>query len=223
MRQLFGYIFDWGESREGEFSFLEALQAAKLREIRAYDGPSETVSRRWVVIYFISRRPLLGEEPGALDAIHEFRYRLYVRVNTVTGSVILAASRYAITDAAIEVINRGVTPDLRRRVININEVVQHLFRRDVQQYAVTYLMADVPGYRPLVNTIAIHGEDIGTSNFLLEERQAFTARQLGVRAIRSRIECGRFGNSGSIQFNLDNSEALEKFLAYTYKNKFYIA
>ena len=223
MRQLFGYIFDWSDPREDPRTFLDALSSAKLREIRSYSGPDSNVSKRWTLLYFVSRRPFLGEEPGVLDTTHEYRYRLYVRVNSVTGSVILAAPRYAITDAAIETINRGLTPDLRRRVININDVVQHLFRREAQQYAVTYLMADVPGHRPLVNTIAIHGEDIGTSNFLLEERQTFTARQLGVRAIRSRMECGRFGNSGSIQFNLENSESLERFLAYTYENKFYIA
>ncbi|WP_146618634.1 hypothetical protein [Rhodoplanes elegans] len=223
MKQLFGYIFDWCDPRTDAPLFLDALKQATLRDIRPYGKLDGSGVRRWEVMHFYSNRPLLGEEPVAFDPAPKYRYRLYVRVNSVTGSVILAASRYAITDAAVEIINRALTPDLRRRVLNINDIVQHLFRRDVQKYSVTYLMADVPGHKPLVNTIAIHGDDIGTSTFLLDERKSFTARQVGVRPIQNKLECCRFGNSGSIQFWLEQSNALERFLAYAYENKYYIA
>lgn len=223
MRLLFGYVLDWDGTQNSGTTFLEILTAEKVAEIRSNARTDERVGRRWQSFWLFSRRPLLGEEAGGLDVSPIYRYRLFVRVNSVTNSVILASPRYAITDAAVESVNRAISPDLRRRVLNVNELSQHLLARQAQHYAVTYLMADVTGHKPFINTLALYGDDIGAANFLLEERKAFIARQVGVRSIRGIVEFGRFGNTGSIQFQAELAEELEQFLSYTYKNNFYIA
>ncbi|HEY5723180.1 MAG TPA: hypothetical protein VIT45_12740 [Allosphingosinicella sp.] len=92
-----------------------------------------------------------------------------------------------------------------------------------KRFAVTYLLADVPGYGSALSSMSLIGDDIAAADFMVEERGKLTARQLGVRSIFSRIECGRFGSLGSIRFRPACISDFESFLSYAYQNNFYIS
>lgn len=221
----FGYIFTWegfrsvdGESDLADQFLGELGKSASFkieRERRISSG------RRWQILKFASSVPLLGEERDMFpDA--RFYYRMYCRINKKTGTIILAAPRYLISDAAVQAINISINPNIRRKIINIKELSEYLLGPEPQSFAITYYMADVPGYGSALNTIALYGDDIAAANFLAAERANFTARQIGIRPTSQRAECGRFGNTGSIQFRDENIEVLEEFLAHTYSLGFYI-
>ncbi|MBY3256700.1 hypothetical protein E0I74_29270 [Rhizobium laguerreae] len=224
MTTLFGYIFTWDGFGKGEGTdkysdlFSEALM--KMSQFKTSRGKSRMTSKRWQALTYESRQPLLGEDPGFVESVWTYPIRL--RVNDTTGTIVIAAPRYAITDAAVQTINSRLAPNVRRKLVNVGEVSDHLLQPAPQQFAITYYMADVPGYGSALNTISLHGDDIAAADFLVKERASFTARQIGVRPLSQRAECGRFGNTGSIQFRDEYIEMLEQFLAYTYSNGFYI-
>lgn len=222
MTVLYGYIFTWdGFSQAGDDGFSDAFVGAvtKLKQFKNGGGRQPRASR-WKRLIFESPQPLLGEEPGFVPSV--WTYKVHLRVNDKTGTVIIAAQRYTITDAVVQVINFKVTPNIRRKVINVGEVSEHLLAPSPQQFAMTYYMADIPGYGSALSTISLHGDDIAAADFLVNERNNFTARQIGVRPLSQKAECGRFSNTGQIQFRDENLDTLERFLSYTYENGFYI-
>ena len=242
---LFGYLFTWDgfnldeeKATSNPTLFDEALKSAKkFRDITKKDPSFSklTIPPRWKVNYFQSTEPLAEEEPNLYGY---YDYRIYIRVNDKTDTVVIAANRYKITEAAVATFNTYVTPKLQRKVIGISELAENLFdERIPKKFAVTYFLADVPGYGSALRTIALAGDDIANAGFMSEYEQHikhdgveagsgksrnFTARQVGLRPINARYECGRFGNSGTIQFPDDSIPQLEAFLAYAYQQGLYI-
>ncbi|MCO5159927.1 MAG: hypothetical protein M9939_02235 [Mesorhizobium sp.] len=226
MTVLYGYIFTW-DGVQGEVEGKKALSeqffsaVVALRQFKKIADRRGAHSTRWRRFLYESSHALLGEESGGLFD-HVWTYKVHFRVNDATGTVIIAAPRYAITDAVVQAINVKLTPNVRRKLINVAELSDHLLSPQAQQFAITYYMADVPGYGSALSTISLHGDDIAAADFLTKERGDFTARQIGVRPLNQRSDCGRFGNTGQIQFRDENLEMLELFLSYTYGHGFYI-
>ena len=242
---LFGYIFDWSGFKPDKdmaganfAQFEEAMLAARNFRDVSETGLSKSIVNvppRWKVVLFQSSEPLAGEEPNFLGS---FEYRLLVRVNEMTNSVIIAAARYKISDAAISTFNVYTTPKLRRKIIAIPDLASHLLDENVpKKFAITFFKADVPGFGAALRSITLEGDDVfgagflqrgfGSGQFAGEAAvggglSVFTARQIGIRPINSRSECGRFGNNGTVQFSDDAIPQLERFLAYAYSQGLYI-
>lgn len=64
-------------------------------------------------------------------------YPLYVRVNDSNGTLIIAAKRYSVTNAAVNDLNIDLRPNLRRKVINISGVSDHLMQDEQQEFRIT--------------------------------------------------------------------------------------
>lgn len=227
---LYGYVLEWDGFEAGSTESNRALFERSVFQVPTLEQGGDRrylPSKRWSFFNFRSNKPLLGEFESDKQATivgAEMRfYPVYFRVNERTKTVILASQRYAITDLAVSTFNAFINPNLRRRVIDIESLSSRLLTTEEdKKFCVTYYMADVPGYGSALNTISLHGDDLGAADFLSEERTKFTARQIGVRTISNRSEAGRFSNTGSIQFRLEAIPELEKFLSYTYKEKLYI-
>lgn len=226
MSLVFGYIFEWDGLKPAEEvpnskRFAEALLSIKA--FRPIEENSITRARRWSVYRFLSPKPLLGEEPHHDGMGHSYSYKIYVRVNEKTGTLVVAGSRFSVTEEVVRTFNTYIRPSLQRKVINIKGLSDHLLERGREKrFAVTHLTADVPGYGTAVNSISLTGDDIGGSDFLVTERAEFTFRQIGVRPVDHRSECGRFGSVGSVQFRTDLLGNFEQFLVYAYKHGLYI-
>ena len=222
MTALFGYIFTWDGFNQAEDDGYSESFLSKISNLKQFSkaGGRQPSTSRWKQLIFESMQPLLGEEPGFVPS--PWTYKVHVRVNDKTGTLIIATRRYTVTDAVVQAINFNITPNIRRKVVNVGEVSEHLLAPSPQQFAITYYMADIPGYGSALSTISLHGDNIAAADFLVNERKNFTARQIGVRPLNQKNECGRFSNTGQIQFRDENLGMLERFLSYTYENGFYI-
>lgn len=227
--QLYGYIFTWdGFDPDGATSNAQAFFDAirRVPTLSVSDNRSGLTSRKWSKLKFRSSRFLMGEPeeeqqlrmPGSNDLF----YDVYVRVNDRTKAVVLAGQRYAITDSAVGAFNAFVNPNLRRRVIDVEGMTKRLFSTEQEKvFCLTYFLADVPGYGSALTSISLHGDDLASSDFLIEERQNFTARQIGIRSVSSRSEASRIGNQGTLQFRREAMTDLERVLNFTYQENFY--
>lgn len=227
---LYGYVLEWDGFEAGSADSNRSLFEESILRVPTLEKGNDRrylPSKRWSFFSLRSNRPLLGEfeseNQSKIEGSETRFYPVYFRVNERTKTVIFAAQRYSITDVAVSTFNAFITPNLRRRVIDIEALSSRLLTDDEdKKFCVTYFMADVPGYGSALNTISLHGDDLGAADFLSEERTNFTARQIGVRTISNRSEAGRFSNTGSIQFRLEAIPELEKFLSYTYQEKLYV-
>lgn len=226
MSPLYGYIFLWEGFSDSETDVPNSkIFRDALKDISSFKSiPNERIigSPRWSVYWFLSSKPLLGEEPDMYRK-DPYTYKILFRVNEKTDTVIIAGDRYSIAEAAVATFNTYINPNFKRKIVNISRLSDNLFKKGFEKFfAVTYLLADVPGYGAALNTIALHGDDIAEADFLSREALNFTARQIGVRPVDNRYECGRFGNLGTIQFRRENIPGLEKFLNYAYQEKLYV-
>jgi hypothetical protein len=227
MSLVFGYLFEWegvedDPGRQRSASFRAALLAVK--SFRFVADLSQHGAPKWSVYHFLTPKPFLGQEADTLNMDVPYTYSLYVRVNERTHTIVVAGARYTITEEAVKTFNAFNKPGLQRKVINIRGLSEHLMEVGTEkQFAVTYLLADVPGYGSSLNSMALMGDDVGAADFMVEERARLTARQLGVRSVASRAECGRFGSLGSVQFRTDCLQDFESFLGYAYQSGYYIS
>jgi len=229
MTLLFGYLFDWDGFKDfgNEEPRTQVFRKSLLDQSAFRDMPQRAIAKapRWSIYRFLCHKPLLGEEVDGLDTKSPFVYPFYVRVNESTGTVIIAASRYTVTEEVVRTFNSYITPGIQRRVVNVKSLAEHLLETGTEKYyAVTYLLADVPGYGSALTSVSLIGDDIGgaAAEFLPDERTKLTPRQLGVRSVSSRVECGRFGSLGSVQFRSELIQDLERFLGHAYALDFYI-
>jgi len=225
MSLVYGYLFEWDGFTSDEVKKPNSMRFKEaLLSLSAFQGfRSVRKAPRWSVYKFMSSKPLNGEELHSLPADFRYSYEIYVRVNERTKTVVIAASRYTITEEAVRTFNTYLAPNLQRKIINIKELSEHLLEKgNRKQFAVTYLLADVPGYGSALSLISLIGEDIGSTDFLDDQRNSLTTRQIGVRPIDNRTECGRFASIGSVQFRTDQLGDLEAFLSYAYQNGFYL-
>jgi hypothetical protein len=228
---VYGYIFEWDGFRPDEQSasnserFGNALLSIRLFTLPENPPKGRGLVRnpRWAIYRFLSPKPLLGEEPHARGLGHGYAYYVDVRVNEKTGTLVIAGPRYVVTEEVVRTFNAYIRPSLRRKVLNVKNLSDHLLERGSEKrFAVTHLTADVPGYGTAVSSIALTGDDIGGADFLVAERSEFTIRQVGVRPVENRAECGRFGSVGSVQFRTDLIDNFERFLVYAYDCGLYI-
>lgn len=226
MSLVFGYIFEWDQLNANENASNSKLFTEVFLSIKAFKAMEDhkfALAPRWSVFRFLSPKPLLGEEPHHDGMGHSYSYKVYVRVNEKTGTLVIAGSRYSVTEEVVRTFNAYVRPSLQRKVINIKGLSDHLLERGTEKkFAVTHLTADVPGYGTAVGSVSLAGDDIGGSDFLVEERAKLTIRQVGVRPVDHRSECGRFGSVGSVQFRTDLLDNFERFLVYAYTRGLYI-
>lgn len=238
--KLFGFLFNWndfsrqmsGESTEQDSFVARLHKVPQFSDITDNQGVNQTsrLPKTWRLLNFRSNKALAGEELDGrlrLDG-DEFVYRIYVRANLETGSVIFASRRLSISEAAVMTQNTYVLPKLQRRNIRVAELSERLLRRDtITDYFVTFLSADVPGYGDSLKSISLEGEDIAGAGFFFfddvsgstEKKHGlhysnFTARRIGLRPVDSRLECGRFGVDNRIEFSDDSIQELEDFLLY---------
>ena len=202
---LFGYLFNWEgfntDSPETQ-NHITQFRAAMQRSKRFDDATSKLshaqksrIPDRWNTILFESSEPLAGEEGSLFENYH---YRVFVRVNELTRSVILAASRYRITEAAVSTFNLYVTPKLQRKIIRVQDLSDHLLEETgPKKFAITYLKADIPSFGSSLRSIALEGDDISGSGFvgrietgegspprgsLHRRHSSLVTRQIGVRS-----------------------------------------
>ncbi|HEY6816429.1 MAG TPA: hypothetical protein VI168_12885 [Croceibacterium sp.] len=144
-------------------------------------------------------------------------------MNERTRTVVVATMRYGITEEAIRYFNTYISPKLQRKVVNVRDLSEHLLDKGGEkQFAITHLLADVPGYGSALSLISLSGDDVGSTDFIDNQSSSLTTRQIGVRSVESRVECGRFGSVGSVQFRTDQLDDLEAFLSYAYERGFYL-
>lgn len=229
MSLVYGYIFEWDgfQSKSADKSNSERFnhELLSISEFRPFVDKNKEASPapRWAVYHFHSPKPLLGEEVDPMNLGGGYLYKLYVRVNQRTGTLVIAGARYSVTEEAVRTFNTYIKPSLQRKMINIRSLSEHLFQRGTKkEFSVTHFSADVPGHGTAVKSISISGDDIGAADFLVEERLNFAARQVGVRPHAHPIECGRFGSVGSVQFRTDLLANFERFLVYAYQHGLYI-
>lgn len=226
---LYGYIFTWdGFDPEGSTSNSEAFFDAvrQVPTLSFNDSRTGITSKKWSKLKFRSSRYLMGEpdeeRQPRMHGSNDLFYDVYLRVNDRTKAVVLAGQRYAITDSAVTAFNAFVNPNLRRRVIDVEGMTRRLFSKEQEKsFCLTYFLADVPGYGSALTSISLHGDDLAASDFLMDERQNFTARQIGIRSVSSRSEASRIGNQGTLQFRREAMTDLERVLNFTYQEKFY--
>ena len=231
---LYGYIMTWdGYERETQRSFPDQFREAVLNfQSFSLDGRGSTrLNPAWQSYWFSTKQALhdhgiggdsRSTQSSALQGA-TYTYPFMVRVNSVNGTVIIVATLYSITDAVVDHFNLSISPNLRRRVIDVHKVSQELLREEKsREYSITYFLADIPGYGANLRSITLYGNDIAEADFLQKERKNFSARKIGVRPFRSARDAGRFNNYGMIQFRSENIDEFESFLKYAYKNNFYI-
>lgn len=215
----YGYLFDWDlprglAERDVQSHLKKAIDARK--DFHHISGGASASHPRWMAFWFDSKKSLMGEDGGFLEQ-GPFRYRILLRVNEKTGTLIIAAARYTITDAVIREFANFIRPIPKRRQIDVERTTKTLFQTLEKKFLVTYLHADVTEYGTELRTISLHGDDLGGVDFLEKKVPSFVPRQVGVRPINNKKECGRFSNNGGIQFLEENTPLLERFLSYSYE------
>lgn len=223
MPTFVGYLLRW-ERLEADLNGRgkeEAFFSALISATKAREGVGGRHLSDWRLFGFESHTPLMGEDPGFIKN-DPFVYPFLVRFNRVTGNIIIGGGRYSVVDAVIEAFDRNSAPSLRRIHFDVVKAVYMLMWRDFAEFAITSLMADVPGHGAALRSIALHGDDVGRANFLREELPSFMARQIGLRPRDSSYECVRLGNNGTIQFNDARLRELENCLAFANDMDLYI-
>lgn len=238
--KLFGFLFNWGGYTQGHEvgsgnrdPFLVNLEnVPQFLDITGKQGvnTSSQIPEAWRLLSFRSNRPLAGEDIESRSSLDgdNFAYNVYVRTNLEAGTVIFASRRFSISEAAVMTLHTYVVPKLQRRNIRVAELAERLLGQTVKtDYFVTYLNTDVPGYGDSLKNLTLEGEDVaGAGFFRLGEQEDtkdesaglpyanFTAKKIGLRPVKSRQECGRFGTDNRIECSDDALQDLEDFLGF---------
>lgn len=237
----FGFLFSWSgfgpevpsgqEPPFDEFSkrLNEVPQFTDITDRHGVARPKDMPSS-WRLLSFRSLKPLAGEDlenSKRLDS-GDFPYHVYVRINAQAGTIIFAARRYSITEAAVMTFHTYTVPKMKRRNVRVAELAERLLtKRTTTDYFITFLNADVPGYGEALRSLSLEGEDIaGTGFFLLGEETEptstkgglqyanFNAKRIGLRPVTSRNEFGRFGADNRVEFSDDSIGSLEEFFSF---------
>lgn len=234
MPLLYGYILTWeGYGVDQDAPYADQFDELLLQQ-ESFSPDHRGVARlnpAWKSYWYATKSALHDHGIGAdaepsqssVLAGATYTYPFMVRVNASNGTIIVVSTLYSITDAVIEYFNNAISPNLKRRIIDVHKVSQTLLDPgERKEYAITYFLADVPGYGSNLRSITLYGNDIAEADFLQAERRNFSARKIGVRPFASPRDAGRFNNYGTIQFRSENIDAFEDFLRYAYKKKLYI-
>lgn len=187
-------------------------------------GASNVVGSRWNIVIFKSKEPLLNA-----DRISElyrppqefFEYPVYIRVNNITGSMIVASHSNGIVEAFVQVVARSSLPMLQNRQVYVSRIFDNIaFGEGEEDYRITHLIAQVVGYGNNIETVTLSGYDIGAASgngySSLVRSEAMTPRYIGVRLVSQQEEIFRISTTGMIQFSLEENSNLEEFLSYCY-------
>ena len=222
MTVLYGYLFGWTGSfasptaEETPRDFDRAMMS--VGDIEPVSDSRVRIGPRWSIYHLRTLKRLHGTEQNILYADAPYSYMFYTRVSEITGTIVLASERYAVTDEVVRLFNRVVRPALHRQRVNVKRLADILLDRAKRHtFAVTYVLADVPGFGAALSSLSLHGDDIAAAEFKLPGGLALTARQIGVRSSKRRVECGRIANIGSVQFKTDMAADFELFLALVRK------
>lgn len=234
LTKRYGYLLNWkgfndaiGRIDDTNKAFFEGVaRVPQLENITGRSGVKvPKMPKNWSVLLFRSSEPL-GSETQTMTSLAHYEYFLHVRVSKRSSSVLIASDSYKVADSAIATFNTYVVPKLQRRYIRVADLAERMFRQKSQtDYYVTHFLADVPGYGEALKSMTLTGEDIASAGFFDMEESGenngnglpfsnFTARQIGLRPVDSRVECGRFGATGTVSFPPDAVDELDAFLNY---------
>jgi hypothetical protein len=232
---LFGYLFRWRPLSEEDAvnsgaSFLrDAIKRVpQFDDVTGRHGVSapRNLPDNWRIVIFRSR-VALGDDEHINPIDGQFPYTVLLRESVENGTIVFAAKRYRITDAAVKTFNAYVVPRLQRRHIRVAELADTMMRGTSKlDYYLTHLAADVPRFGASLRSITLSGDDIARAGFFHSDVKGgtatmaegfpysyFTAKQIGLRAPGSKIsEFGKFGGTGAIQFVEEGISDLETFL-----------
>ncbi len=226
MPQLYGYILNWNGYSEnnGSTDYRQQLHDAisSAKDFQVDTAAPNKLQGLWQDYIFNSTKAVVDHDKERMMFEGPYTYKFKVRVNSRNGTVIIVSAMHIITDAVINYFNYKNRPNLNRKIINIQKITQKLLIEKVRDYAITYYLADIPGYGTSLKSITLYGTDIADAEFLEDERANFSARKIGIRPFSSPFESGRFSNNGIIQFRSENIKNLEEFLSYAHLNELYI-
>lgn len=171
--KLFGFLFNWSAyNQDHEFTrkspnpFVDSLASVpQFADISGRQGvnTASPLPELWRLVNFRSSKPLAGEDVESKRGLDgdDFVYRIFVRTNQKTGTVIFASRRFNISEAAVMTFNAYVVPKLQRRNIRVAELSERLLAQETKtDYFVTFLSTDVPGYGDALKSLSLEGADI---------------------------------------------------------------
>ncbi|MCP5370218.1 MAG: hypothetical protein H6907_00640 [Hyphomicrobiales bacterium] len=204
-----GYIFRWGtstfriDSGELERLWLEFLYSAGqfdvIDEFSAKEGRGP-----WRQYRFRSPEPLtryhriLNAEHGMIGP---FDYDVLIRVNPLTGTIVILAAGTAIVQQVIKnALDPVLSPKLAFRQIRIDELAKYLLKEGIDDYAMTTLRARFVASGKNLERISFDGRDLANSSTFKELFRLLTPYYIGMRSRLDPedVEAIRMSNRGYI-------------------------
>ncbi|MEP3342023.1 MAG: hypothetical protein ABJO09_06875 [Hyphomicrobiales bacterium] len=212
-----GYLFRWGtDASPAPKSGIQSRWDEQFRSAGSFEYNAEYSTRRhrnsWKSYTFFSPEPLSRFhrfQHSELKYQGPFPYEVLVRVNELTGTVVLLSTGSGIVYHLVDkVLNQSLSPRLVRLQINILDLTNHLLGEGVNEYALTSVRARIVASGRNLEKISFEGKDLANAAIVRQLVGLITPHYVGMRSRKDSIESEaiRLSNRGYIAISFGESE-----------------
>jgi len=212
-----GYLYRWGTETSGlSKSGIQQQWDTQFRSSGNFEFNAEYSASKnrytWKNYTFHSPEPLSRFHKFQKSELkHEgpFPYEVLVRVNELTGTVVLLSTGSGIVYHLVDrVLNKSLSPRLVRLQINILDLTNHLLGKGVDEYALTSIRARVVASGRNLEKISFEGKDLANASIVRQLTDLITPHYVGMRSRRDPVETEaiRLSNRGYIAISFGESE-----------------
>ena len=212
-----GYLFRWGtEASPVPKSGVQSRWDEQFRSTGRFEFNAEYSTRRnrnsWKSYTFFSPEPFSKFHRFQYSELnHEgpFPYEILVRVNELTGTVVLLSTGSGIVYHLVnKVLNQSLSPRLVRLQVNILALTNHLLGEGVGEYALTSIRARIVASGRNLEKISFDGKDLANAAIVRQLIGLMTPHYVGMRSRKDPIESEaiRLSNRGYIAISFGESE-----------------
>ncbi|WP_424988440.1 hypothetical protein [Microbulbifer sp. S227A] len=212
-----GYLYRWGtETSPAPKSGVQSKWDEQFREAGNFEFVAEYSTGRnrnsWKSYTYFSPEPLSRFhrfQKMELNHTGPFPYEVLVRVNELTGTVVLLSTGSGIVYHLVDkVLNHSLSPRLVRLQVNILDLTNHLLGEGVDQYALTSVRARIVASGRNLEKISFEGKDLANASIVRQLVGLMTPHYVGMRSRKDPVETEaiRLSNRGYIAISFGESE-----------------
>ena len=227
MSSVSGYIVASAAAREftaKDFTLTkpEVARGPTLRHVgQAYE------SKHWEEFELLSPIPLADEPEGLREG---YTYQLFV-VRGFAKVILLAARRKMVDYAMTQILDRQVSPNLRKVAIHVDRMIEFCRQSD-SEFLVTSLHGRFAGPSTNLRSVSLYGDDVTQSSLYVEQHGLFNFHSggLGRRLFKGlpRVshqddgEIVRISTDGFLNLNLNSrsrAQELTRVVSFVMANR----